>query len=441
MNASAYINVPGVIHSVDDNTRHWAYFRAIPRTAAEIQSSIHKSEYGGGSVPRDIHVHDGRQHQLKIDQASFELIDCPTKLSTSDFYAMQEGGDAGIKAKERYYAELVDVVKKTTGCDKVVCFHHQVRNQDKVGKDGVQGYAGIAPHTDSSPVSADQLAIEMAGEGESYERYAYINIWRNIADAPIQNDHLACLDERTTVKPDDYVTKDLFGDGFTATQFGLNARHVKAHKWYYFPRMKKDEAIIFKQMDSDYTKSGRICFHMSVNDPTAEAVASRQSIEVRMMCYWLKTKDGLDTMPTKENTNAALIKDAEEASKLEAAQPSFIIGILRKIPVLNWFVGPGTQGANAYTGSPDDYLDRFVTAINWFPSWPAFAKSWAKGVMKKHAKLEDGIAEITKALVDDAMGKQKTKSFENGQKKEIVDFLLSNESFLKAATKHLEKLA
>ena len=87
-------------------------------------------------------------------------------------------------------------------------------------------------------------------------------MWRNIADNPIENDHLAMLDERTTAKPDDYIVKDLFGDRYSVVQYGLNARHASNHKWYYYPKMKKDKAIIFKQMDSDYTKSGRICFHM-----------------------------------------------------------------------------------------------------------------------------------------------------------------------------------
>ena len=86
----------------------------------------------------------------------------------------------------------------------------------------------------------------------NYRRYCYLNLWKNISETPIQNDHLAMLDERTTVKPDDYIPKDLFGDGYTVVQYGLNARHANIHKWYYFPKMTNKEAILFKQMDSDY---------------------------------------------------------------------------------------------------------------------------------------------------------------------------------------------
>ena len=38
----------------------------------------------------------------------------------------------------------------------------------------------------------------------------YINAWRNISDTPIEDNNLAVLDERTTVKPDDYVMADLY---------------------------------------------------------------------------------------------------------------------------------------------------------------------------------------------------------------------------------------
>lgn len=443
MTSNIYIDVPSVYLSVDDKTRHWAYFRANPRSEKEKQASIHRTDLGGAAVQRAVRVHDGRQHpeKLTVDDASFELIDCPTALSTSDFYKIQKGeGDA-----QRYYDEVEAVVKETLGCDKVVCFHYQIRNQDKVGQDGVQGYAGGAPHTDSSPVAGDQLAIQMAeGSEGNYERYAYVNVWRNISEEPIGNNHLAMLDERTTAKPDDYIPKDFFGDGYNVVQYGLNARHASNHKWYYFPQMKKDEAIIFKQMDSDYTKSGRICFHMSVNDPSAETTTSpRQSIEVRMMCYWNKTEGGRNTMPTKENTNASMIRDPEEVSKTLAEGSSFSIwGLLQKIPLLNWFIADsafGTQ-APAYTGSPADYLDRFVVAINYFPSWPPEAVNWAKGVMKKNG-VKDGIYEITRELVNDSLNYQKTKTFTVDEKMEIVDFLLDNAKYTSISMKYLETLA
>ena len=59
--------------------------------------------------------------------------------------------------------------------------------------------------------------------------------------------------------------------------------------------------------------------------------------------------------------------------------------------------------------------------------------------MKKNG-VEDGITEITKALVDDSLGYQKTKHFQANEKKEIVDYLLENEKYTSVAREHFEKL-
>ena len=50
----------------------------------------------------------------------------------------------------------------------------------------------------------------------AYKRYCYLNLWRNIGQDPIVDNHLAVLDERTVVKPDDYIPKDLIADTYEA---------------------------------------------------------------------------------------------------------------------------------------------------------------------------------------------------------------------------------
>merc|ERR1712232_840888 len=293
---------------------------------------------GGASVMRTVQVCNGRGNDdLTFDEASFELVtDCPTALSKSDFYKIQEGTSPDLV--DKYHQEVEAFVKAKLGCDRVVCFHSQVRNAaiadgDSSSSGGVQGYAGGGPHTDSSPISADELALQTIQDGDGttkFERYCYANLWRNISDDPIEDNHLAMLDERTTVKPDDYIPRDLFGDGYSVVQYGLNARHASNHKWYYYPKMTKNEAIVFKQMDSDWTKSGRICFHMSVSDSSKleQNLPPRESIELRMMCFW-KDAD-VDSMPTKENINASLIQDPVTITKINSWLESLItaVGIL-----------------------------------------------------------------------------------------------------------------
>jgi len=118
-------------------------------------------------------------------------------------------------------------------------------------------------------------------------RFLYINAWRNIAEEPVEHDHLAVLDERTLVKPDDYIQTELHGVGYDVLQYNLSSRNAGQHQWYYFPQMRTNEVLVFKQWDSDTLRPGRVCFHTAISDPTAPVGApARQSIEVRSFLFF-----------------------------------------------------------------------------------------------------------------------------------------------------------
>jgi hypothetical protein len=59
------------------------------------------------------------------------------------------------------------------------------------------------------------------------------------------------------------------------------------HRWYYFPRMERNEVILLNCYDSK--DDGRACFtaHTSFEDPTSpHNAAPRESIEVRALVFW-----------------------------------------------------------------------------------------------------------------------------------------------------------
>ena len=62
----------------------------------------------------------GLENELVLDKHSFQLVDCPTALSTWDFYNDEQ------KIHDVYYKEMEEVLKKYTGCEYVHVFHHQV---------------------------------------------------------------------------------------------------------------------------------------------------------------------------------------------------------------------------------------------------------------------------------------------------------------------------
>jgi hypothetical protein len=59
------------------------------------------------------------------------------------------------------------------------------------------------------------------------------------------------------------------------------------HRWYYFPEMRRDEALVFKVYDSLTDGRARFTPHTSFIDPASAADAPpRQSIEVRAFAFF-----------------------------------------------------------------------------------------------------------------------------------------------------------
>jgi hypothetical protein len=103
-------------------------------------------------------------------------------------------------------------MKKETGAAHAIVIHHQVRNASISNGSSVGAYAsGI--HSDSCTNHANEIFKNIVKGMESKfktGRFLYVNAWRNISETPIEDNHLAMLDERTTIKPDDYMIADLY---------------------------------------------------------------------------------------------------------------------------------------------------------------------------------------------------------------------------------------
>ena len=377
-------------YATDDKTRPYHY--AYKRTDEErMEKSHHESDYGGITSYIDTIVHDARSKELTLDKNSFEYVKQTTSLRTEDFYNNQE------KIITDYYPEMATLIKEATGAAHVEVFHHQVRNEKKNNGNAqnlhtsVQGYAnGI--HSDSHPQAAEELFLSFSDrdstKGYITGRFLYINAWRNISDEPIGNNHLAVCDETTIVKPDDYITSDLFVENQHIQQYRLSDRNAAQHRWYYYSKMKKDEVLLFKQWDSDRTLSGRVCFHSAFSDPSApNDVPPRQSIEVRAIAYF---------PDHKPNTCPAIVKeDFEEHTQDETENI--------------------TKGVN-----------KLLSVVQTVNSWPNTGKLWVKS---EFAKGKAGIREIATTLANDSMGNFGLKKLSKSTKAKIVDELLKDGKF------------
>jgi hypothetical protein len=58
-----------------------------------------------------------------------------------------------------------------------------------------------------------------------------------------------------------------------------------AHRWFTYPDMTRDEAVIITFYDSARGANWRVP-HTAFHDPSAAATTPRQSIELRSIAYW-----------------------------------------------------------------------------------------------------------------------------------------------------------
>ena len=75
-------------------------------------------------------------------------------------------------------------------------------------------------------------------------RYAFINVWRNIVDTPVQVRPLAMCDSNS-VQDEDHTIYNLCFPERQGSNYCLPAKNAKDHKWYYYPNMEKDECLMF----------------------------------------------------------------------------------------------------------------------------------------------------------------------------------------------------
>ena len=149
---------------------------------------------------------------------------------------------------------------------------------------------------------AEEDALLDAGEVERVldgGRFAIINVWRNIAEAPVETHPLALCDA-TSVRPEHLVVFEIhYHDRIGENYF---AKHADGHRWYFYPALTRDEALLIKQWDSvgelarsDGAKADAatpdvpctFSFHSAFEDPTTpEDAPERWSIEVRCVALY-----------------------------------------------------------------------------------------------------------------------------------------------------------
>jgi hypothetical protein len=219
------------------------------------------------------------QSDLSLDTKGFQLVRQSTAVR--DFYDRAE-------VQKVYYPEVEILLKQTTGAEKVAIFDHQVRNiqLSQQGEKDAREYVW-AVHNDYTATSGPRRVREHLSPAEAEQRirhrFAEINVWRPIR-GPVESTPLAICDAQSIEPgdfvPTDFVYPDKIGEVY---RFKYNPKH----RWFYFPRLERDEVILLKCFDSKEDGRARFSAHSAFDDPTTPPdAAPRESIEVRALVFW-----------------------------------------------------------------------------------------------------------------------------------------------------------
>ena len=235
---------------------------------------------GGEPDPHKMVMHNGRPHAggFKLDVDGFRFVDHPTRMA--NFFDEDE-------IKRTYYPEMIELVKAQSGAKRVVVFDHTLRTADDALREEKKIREVVRrAHNDYTEWSGPQrLRDVLPDEAEELlkRRFAIIQVWRPIRH-PVETHPLAIADARSVAFEDFVISERRYPNRIGQTYaIAYNPKHY----WYWFPLMRRDEALVFKVYDSAKDGRARWTAHTAFDDPTSPPNARpRESIEIRTLAFF-----------------------------------------------------------------------------------------------------------------------------------------------------------
>jgi hypothetical protein len=235
---------------------------------------------GGTPDPRRMVIHNGRPHanEFQLERNGFRFVRHDTHVA--DFFDEAE-------IKRVYYPEMEALIKAESGAKRVVVFDHTLRTADDELRESKKIREVVRRvHNDYTEWSAPQRVRDiLPDEAEELlqRRFAIIQVWRPIRH-PVETFPLAIADART-LSPQNLVISERRSPGRIGQTYAIS--YNPAHKWFWFPLMRREEALVFKVFDSEKDGRARWTAHTAFDDPTAPPQARpRESIEIRTLAFF-----------------------------------------------------------------------------------------------------------------------------------------------------------
>jgi hypothetical protein len=237
-----------------------------------------------GDDPHEIVVHDGwnRAQSFALDREGFAL---------REFHAPFDQWDDDDAIRTGFYRDVETFVRQQVGAKRVIIFDHTIRAQSNLAQTrSEKSTSRRAPvmniHCDytpnSGPLRVRQLLPNEAGELLKH-RVAFYNFWKPLRRT-VEERPLAMCDV-TTSREDEFIVMKLRYRDRDGEIFVM--RYSPQHRWWYFPKMTPDHAILLKTYDSETDGRARFVGHSAFEDPnTPPNAPMRESIEIRAMAFF-----------------------------------------------------------------------------------------------------------------------------------------------------------
>jgi hypothetical protein len=234
---------------------------------------------GGARDPHRVAIRNGRlRNDFTLERNGFRFVRHDTAVA--DFFDPAE-------VKRVYYPEMEALIKAETGAKRVVVFDHTLRTADDAFREAHKIREPVQRvHNDYTEWSGPQRVRDVLPEEAEallQRRFAVVQAWRAIRH-PIESFPLAIADA-TSLAPEDLVISERRYPNRIGQTYAIT--YNLGHRWFWFPRMRRNEAIVFKVYDSEKDGRARWTAHTAFDDPTAPVGARpRESIEIRTLAFF-----------------------------------------------------------------------------------------------------------------------------------------------------------
>ncbi len=243
----------------------------------------------GAREPHPVTVRNARllPNEFSLDVEGFAFAEHVTAVT--DFYDDDQ-------LRSIYEPELEALIAGLTGATEVVVFDHTRRSSVGAQREKYNWRDPVPlPHSDYTDRSAAQRMRDVFpadADDRLRRRFAIVNVWRSMT-GPIEQWPLAVCDARTVkdelmhtiVRSAPHRAEPSFE--YSRSSETRHASYDADHRWYYFPRMTRNEALLFKNYDTCTDGTARYALHSAFEDPTGPPdPAPRESIESRAFLFF-----------------------------------------------------------------------------------------------------------------------------------------------------------